>query len=97
VFPAYGGEEALGIVQREEIDLLLSDIGMPGMDGHQLIRAVRAMPRYAALPAIAMSGYGRPDDVRAALASGFTRHMTKPVAIDRLLQTIGRIRASMPR
>jgi two-component system, chemotaxis family, CheB/CheR fusion protein len=55
------------------------------------------MPRYAALPAIAMSGYGRPDDVRAALASGFTRHMTKPVAIDRLLQTIGRIRASMPR
>jgi two-component system, chemotaxis family, CheB/CheR fusion protein len=93
VFAAHDGNEALALARAEPVDVLLSDIGMPGMDGHGLIRELRATPSYAELPAIAMSGYGRPDDVRAALASGFTAHMTKPVVIDRLLQTIGRLRA----
>jgi two-component system, chemotaxis family, CheB/CheR fusion protein len=92
VYPAFSGAEALAIAQAQPVDVLLSDIGMPEMDGHQLIRALRSLPQYATLPAIALSGYGRPDDVRAAIASGFTTHMTKPVTIDRLLQAITRLR-----
>jgi two-component system, chemotaxis family, CheB/CheR fusion protein len=94
VIAAHDGAEALALAKAEPIDVLLSDIGMPGMDGHQLIRELRSMPNYADLPAIAMSGYGRPDDVRAALASGFTAHMTKPVVIERLLQAITRLRTA---
>lgn len=73
-------------------DLIMSDIGMPGLDGHQLIKALRAIPGYAKVPAIALTGYGSSEDAKKALASGFDRHMGKPVTYDGLMDAIGEIR-----
>ncbi|MEH6386665.1 CheR family methyltransferase [Pseudomonas profundi] len=73
-------------------DLIMSDIGMPGMDGHELIRALRAIPGYASVPAIALTGYGGSEDAKKALASGFDRHMGKPATYDGLMDTIREIK-----
>ena len=87
VLSAYSGREALEIAAEQPIDLLLSDLGMPEIDGYQLIRELRRMPLHQHVPAIALSGFGRPSDVREALAQG-----TKPVPVDRLLQAMQRLR-----
>ena len=62
-----------------DFDLLVSDVGMPHMDGYEMIAELRRLPRTAALPAIALTGYGRPQDVQRALGAGFNAHVDKPV------------------
>jgi two-component system, chemotaxis family, CheB/CheR fusion protein len=89
---ATSGKAALALLHDSPCDLLLSDIGMPDMDGYQLIQAVRKHPPLATVPAIAISGYGRPNDVRMALDSGFDAHLSKPVFMDPLLAAIRRVR-----
>jgi two-component system CheB/CheR fusion protein len=64
---------------------------MPGMDGYELIVALRERPATVDLPAIALTGFGRPLDARRALAAGFHAHLSKPVVLDDLLQTIHRL------
>jgi PAS domain S-box-containing protein len=74
-------DEALREIQRETPDILLSDIGMPGSDGYDLIRSVRALAPHpsARVPAAALTGFARAEDHRKALDAGFTMHMTKPI------------------
>jgi two-component system CheB/CheR fusion protein len=57
---------------------------MPGMDGYELLRRVRANPALAKLPAIAISGLRRDHDIARARAAGFSAQLGKPVSIDRL-------------
>jgi CheY-like chemotaxis protein len=61
------------------VDLIISDIGMPEMDGFNLIRKLRELDGYQGVPAIALSGYASQKDARAALAAGFDAHVSKPV------------------
>jgi len=75
---------ALAILAEEDIDLLISDIGMPEMDGLAFIGAVRAGARNASVPAIAVTGYGRKADIERALEAGFDSHVNKPVEIDQV-------------
>src|SRR5690606_33671139 len=77
-------EEALQRLLEGNSDLLISDLGMPGMDGYQLILEVRKHPHLAALPAIALTGYGRTRDPGHAVKSGFNAHTTKPVTVEEL-------------
>ena len=72
---------ALEILQNKEFDLLLSDLGMAGTDGFDLIRRVREMERGSGrtLPAIALTGYVSADDREKVLAAGFEKHLPKPV------------------
>jgi CheY-like chemotaxis protein len=72
--------EALGALERSRPDVLLSDLRMPGADGYDLIRAVRALPRDrgGAIPAAAVSGHGGLE-ARRALRRGFWLHLAKPV------------------
>ena len=81
---ATSGREALAILADHDIDLLISDISMPGMDGYELLKAVRALPRYARLPAIAVSGLAREKDIAQARAAGFDAHLGKPLSVERL-------------
>jgi PAS domain S-box-containing protein len=75
-------ESALGTLRSAEVDLLISDIGLPDGTGHELIvQAHRARP---GLPAIALSGFGMDADVRRSLDAGFFTHLTKPVSPERL-------------
>jgi CheY-like chemotaxis protein len=81
VIAAAGMEEALALVQSSRPDLLVSDIGMPGADGYQLLERVRALgdPALASLPAIALTAFARSEDRTRALRSGFVLHLSKPV------------------
>jgi two-component system CheB/CheR fusion protein len=87
VTTAVNGEEGLRLARREEFDLIVSDISMPMMDGYDFLKNLRAEQlRYASVPAIALTGFGRDEDVKRAQQAGFTTHLTKPLDFDRLLQ-----------
>ena len=81
VVPASSAREALVVLEHVDVDLLLSDIAMPGEDGCELIRSIRAMPsnRLATLPAAAVTAHAREDERQRALAAGFLMHLSKPV------------------
>ncbi|MGJ7918670.1 PAS domain S-box protein, partial [Massilia sp. LXY-6] len=85
---ATGARQALDILGRENIDLLISDISMPDMDGYGLLQEVRKMPRYATLPAVAVTGLAREQDIAKAREAGFSAHLGKPLSVDRLLAII---------
>jgi signal transduction histidine kinase/CheY-like chemotaxis protein len=79
-------ESALGVLTDVEANLLIADIAMPDVDGYELIRRVRTT--HAALPAIAVSAYARPQDRRRALAAGYDGYCAKPVETPQLLRAV---------
>jgi hypothetical protein len=81
--------DALQAIQRDDFDILVSDIGLPDGTGIDLIRAVRKDLRKQ-LPAIALTGFGMDEDVKRTLKAGFNDHLTKPVNFARLEETIQR-------
>jgi CheY-like chemotaxis protein len=85
--------EALELLQVSRPDLLVADIGMPGEDGYELIRKVRASSQeeVARLPAMALTAYARAEERAQAFAAGFQSHITKPVEPAELIVTIARM------
>jgi signal transduction histidine kinase/ActR/RegA family two-component response regulator len=81
-------EEALDLAARETPDIVLSDIGLPGMSGLEFLPRLRALPGGGGIIAVALSGLGREQDIRAATAAGFETHLIKPVEIAVLDQTL---------
>jgi PAS domain S-box-containing protein len=80
VAPAASVNQALETLPGFDPDVLVSDIGMPGRDGYDLIREIRSRGRDAeALPAVAVTAYASPEDRQRALAAGFQVHLAKPV------------------
>ncbi len=71
--------EALECIDRQQFDILISDIAMPEMDGLQLIRDLRSRPGLASVPAIALTGYASQTDAKSAISAGFDLHLSKPV------------------
>ena len=88
---AHDGERALRQLDIFRPQLALLDISLPGMDGYELARQVRARPDGAALRLVALTGYGQEDDRARARAAGFDEHLVKPVEIDQLTGTIERL------
>jgi two-component system CheB/CheR fusion protein len=88
---ARSGAEALEIAHKKRFDLVISDISMPEMDGYQLLRELRELPHMDSVPAVALTGYGRPADIERAHAEGFAEHLIKPIDIDQLLQIVRRL------
>lgn len=82
--------EALTTLQTTRADVLISDIGMPDIDGYSLIRQIRTLPagQGGNLPAIALTAYARQEDRQKSLASGYQRHLTKPLDVEKLVYTI---------
>ncbi|MEH2051285.1 PAS domain S-box protein [Nostoc sp.] len=85
--------EALGIMPQFQPNLLLSDIGMPEVDGYMLIRQIRAMSleEGGEIPAIALTAYAGEADYQQVIAAGFERHITKPVEPAKLLRAIANL------
>ncbi|OLE33109.1 MAG: hypothetical protein AUI36_28705 [Cyanobacteria bacterium 13_1_40CM_2_61_4] len=79
---------ALAAAERQHPDVIVSDLGMPGMDGFEFIRRIREIPGLASVPAIALTGASLDRDVQQALAFGFTAHLTKPVEAKELASRI---------
>jgi signal transduction histidine kinase/CheY-like chemotaxis protein len=80
VVTASSAEEALAALSAQPIDILISDIGMPVMDGYELVRKVRALddPRARSVMAIALTAYARAEDRQRALLAGYQMHLAKP-------------------
>ncbi len=72
-------EEALRVAQTAAFDIIVSDIGLPQIDGYELIRRLRAIPHLRDVPAVALTGYAAPRDAQTAFAAGFNAHIPKPV------------------
>jgi CheY-like chemotaxis protein/anti-sigma regulatory factor (Ser/Thr protein kinase) len=81
-------EQALQHVQQSPPEVMLLDIGLPGMNGYEVARRVRAMPGGAGIRLIALTGYGQAEDRRRALDAGFDDHLVKPVEPERLQQLL---------
>ena len=99
VVSASSARDALQTLERDEVDLLLSDIAMPGEDGCELIRTIRAMPSFqlATIPAAAVTAHAREDERERALAAGFQMHLSKPVqpaALARAVATLALTRTT---
>jgi PAS domain S-box-containing protein len=90
VTEAQSADDALSSLGRSKFDLLISDIGMPGMDGYTLIRQIRKQSpdRGGKIPAIALTAYAGEIDRQQALAAGFQQHISKPIELEVLMQAI---------
>lgn len=76
---AYTGPAALQTAETWRPDVVLLDIGLPGLDGYEVARRVRAQPALAKMKLVAITGYGQESDVQLAREAGFDSHLTKPV------------------
>jgi PAS domain S-box-containing protein len=83
-------DEALDLLKRERFDVLLSDIGMPTVDGYELMRRIRQMglPPAERIPAIAVTAYARAEDRQRALLAGYQMHLCKPIEAPELVAGI---------
>ena len=93
VVMVYSGAQALDAARAERFDVLVSDIGMPGMNGYELAEAVRALPGYQATPMIAVTGFTMYEDRDRALQSGFNAFVTKPINPRDLISLVERLRS----
>ena len=76
---AHSGAAALEVAPEFQPDVILCDIGMPGMDGYETCRRLRRLPGLEKVVMVALSGYGGPEDRRKSQEAGFDRHLVKPV------------------
>ncbi len=97
VWTAASAAQALEILQREHIDVLLADIAMPGEDGYSFIRRVRALnARAATIPAAALTALARDEDRQRALNAGFQLHLAKPVDGQSLIAAVASLGRRSP-
>jgi two-component system, chemotaxis family, CheB/CheR fusion protein len=89
---ATSGEEALSLLNGDVPDVVLSDIGMPGMDGFEFVGKLREAPEMKTVLCIALSGFSQEADVRMAERAGFDAHLKKPVLLEDLLLVFSRLR-----
>jgi len=93
VVTAGTAEETLAAVERVRPHVLVSDIGMPQVDGYQLLRLVRGLglARGGGLPAIALTAFARSEDRTRALQAGFLVHVSKPVEPAELMAAVASV------
>jgi len=88
VVTATSAQDGLAALRQYDVDVVISDISMPDMNGYTFLEQARRLPHYAKLPAIALSGLAREVDIARARKAGFSSHLTKPISVDRLLATV---------
>jgi CheY-like chemotaxis protein len=76
---AYSASQALMAAFARRFDVVVSDIGMPDIDGYELVRRLRELPEYRSTPMVAVTGFASYDDRERSLEEGFTAHLSKPV------------------
>jgi len=91
VVTASSAPAALKAARERQFDVIISDIGMPEMNGYQLAREVRLLPGYETVPMVAVTGYSMFDDKERSTNAGFNAHMTKPIDPRALLDLIDQL------
>jgi CheY-like chemotaxis protein len=89
---AHDGPAALQAVVDYQPDLVLLDIGLPGMDGYEVARRIRHQPALEEISLIALTGYGQPADYARSRAAGFDQYLVKPVALAKLSDALAAIK-----
>jgi two-component system CheB/CheR fusion protein len=79
VSTASSARDAIELARDHHFDVVISDIGMPEMNGYELARALRTIPAYENVPLVALTGYSMFDDRNRSLLAGFNEHVTKPI------------------
>lgn len=87
---AFDGPTGLAMAKEGGYDLIVCDIGLPGMDGYEVLRQIRLLPLVPVPCCIAMTGYGQPNYRTHALAVGFDHYLVKPVSMDALQDVISK-------
>jgi two-component system cell cycle response regulator DivK len=82
------GEEGIALAERERPDLILMDIQLPGLDGYEATRRIKANPALRAIPIVAVTSYALSGDDQKALAAGCDAYVTKPFSPRALLAKI---------
>jgi CheY-like chemotaxis protein len=93
VLTAASAAEALAVIERQHVDVLLADVAMPGEDGYSLLRRLRALEQSPArgIPAAALTAFAREEDRRDALAAGFQLHLAKPIDASTLVSAVAEL------
>ena len=95
VAAAANGREALDILERQHVDLIVADVMMPVMDGYQATRAIRQLdrPDAGSIPILAMTANAFVEDRRRAYEAGMNEHLTKPLEPEVVLRTLAKYRS----
>src|SRR5262249_13316561 len=80
----HDGRAALEVGRANPPDVMLIDIGLPGIDGYEVARSIRRDPELKHVVLVALTGYGRPEDKAQAIAAGFDYHLVQPVDLETL-------------
>ncbi|HXG68521.1 MAG TPA: response regulator [Blastocatellia bacterium] len=91
VVTAESAKAALELAAAEPPGLIISDIGMPDINGYELLARLRRLPGLEDVPAIAISGFATEEDAARARAAGYAAHMAKPLELDRLFPLIQKL------
>ena len=91
VYQAVNGESGLKLAQQEKPDLILLDIQLPDIDGHQVARKLKADPELSSICIIALTAFAMPGDAEKAYAAGCDGFLTKPIDPDTFIEDIHRI------
>ncbi len=91
VITAASANDAISLLKEHRPDILISDIGMPEVDGYQFIRQVRQLPAEegGTTPAVALTAFARSEDRTRAMMAGYQVHIAKPIEAQELLATVG--------
>jgi CheY-like chemotaxis protein len=87
---AYGGSAALEVAESHRPEVVLLDIGLPGMDGYEVARRLRGTAVSAGVMLVALTGYGQDADRRRTQEAGFDHHLVKPVDPDHLARLLAK-------
>jgi len=88
VVTARSGEEGVAAASTTAPDLVLMDLQLPGIDGHEALQRIRADPRCSAVPVVAVTAFAMKDDVEQAAAAGFDGFISKPISVRALPQQL---------
>ena len=88
---ASNGREALDLLDREVVDLILTDLSMPVLDGYRTIQLIRARPGISKVPIVAVTAYALNDENEAAMQIGCNEYLTKPFKPRQLLEVVDRL------
>ncbi|MBE9201290.1 MULTISPECIES: PAS domain S-box protein [unclassified Nodularia (in: cyanobacteria)] len=99
VITAASARQALEILEDNQVDILISDIGMPEEDGYQFIQKVRTLGSETSknIPAAALTAYARPEDCQHALLSGYQIHIAKPIEPSELIAVVSNLTKLIPK
>jgi CheY-like chemotaxis protein len=85
--------EAIAFLQAHRVDVLVCDVALPGVDGHELLARIRALPELATIPAITVTGFAAREDRERSIAAGFQKHLVKPISLADVAAAIASVTA----